>query len=125
MDIEWRDEPEDHDYPAAASYLSLLCSPARAGMLAASLRESKLVRYAAKDILRASELPLLPKDNPHVKHDLAKIAAGKHLSPVLLLRGSLLRRIPLVIADGYHRVCAAYWLDENSQIPARIIAADW
>ena len=40
--------------------------------------------------------------------DLAKVAAGTKLSPVLLVRGS-----PLWVADGYHRVCASYHVDEN------------
>jgi hypothetical protein len=26
----------------------------------------------------------------------------------------------LLIADGYHRVCASYWLDENTDIPCRL-----
>lgn len=24
---------------------------------------------------------------------------------------------PLIAADGYHRVCASYWIDENTDIP--------
>ena len=27
---------------------------------------------------------------------------------------------PLLVADGYHRVCASYWLDENTDIPCRL-----
>mgnify|MGYP001097097390 FL=1 len=45
---------------------------------------------------------------------------GKPLSPVLLVRGDLLRGVPAQIADGYHRVCASYHLDENTDIPCRI-----
>jgi hypothetical protein len=28
---------------------------------------------------------------------------------------------PLIIADGYHRVCASYWIDENTDIPCILI----
>jgi disulfide oxidoreductase YuzD len=69
----------------------------------------------AKDILRASELPLLAKDNIHVKENLQKVKKGKKLSPVLLVRDS-----KLIIADGYHRVCAIYYLSEDLQVPCRI-----
>lgn len=69
-------------------------------------------------------MPLLPTDNPHVTSDLAKVAKGKALSPVLLVRGNLLAGIPLQIADGYHRVCASYYTDENTDIPVKIVAAE-
>jgi hypothetical protein len=26
-----------------------------------------------------------------------------------------------VVADGYHRICASYWIDENSQIPCHLV----
>lgn len=52
------------------------------------------------------------------------MAKGKALSPVLLVRGNLLAGIPLQIADGYHRVCASYYTDENTDIPVKIVAAE-
>lgn len=73
--------------------------------------------HMAKDILRASGLPLLAVDDPEVTKDLAKIQAGKKLSPVLLVRGE-----PLWVADGYHRICASYHLDENARIYCLIVA---
>ena len=27
---------------------------------------------------------------------------------------------PLTVADGYHRICASYHLDEDADIPCRI-----
>jgi hypothetical protein len=73
----------------------------------------------AKDILRASQLALLGQDNKHVAADLAKVSAGQAMSPILLLRGS--DQHPLIVADGYHRVCASYWLDENTDIPCILV----
>ena len=46
---------------------------------------------------------------------------GKPLSPVLLVRGDVGRDVPLTIADGYHRVCASYHLDENADIPCHLV----
>ena len=51
--------------------------------------------------------------------DLAKVAAGKPLSPILLVRG--VTGGALIVADGYHRVCASYWLDENTDIPCVLV----
>jgi hypothetical protein len=63
---------------------------------------------------------LLPIDNPHVASDLKKIHAGKALSPILLVRGDLITGVALQVADGYHRVCASYHTDENTDIPCRV-----
>src|SRR5580704_14544952 len=95
----WKDQPDDKDYPAAESYLSLLVGVSTAAKLTKALRKVEDVQhFAAKDILRAAGLPLLPRDDPEVASELEKVKFGKKLSPVLLLEG-----IPLWVADGYHR----------------------
>jgi hypothetical protein len=118
----WKPEPEDHDYPAAASYLSLLLPQPSADALVAELRAAPIGHWKAKDLLRASGLALLAVDNPHVSSDLKKVKEGDKLSPVLLVRGSLKASAPLQIADGYHRICASYHLDEDADIPCRMAA---
>lgn len=117
----WMDRPEDRDYPAAGDYLSLLMSPKQAAATVARLKKVPLIRRRAKDILRASGLRVLPKDNPHVASDLKKIGKRKKLSPVLLVRGDLKAGVVLTIADGYHRVCASWYTDENALIPCRLV----
>ena len=117
----WRDEPEEHDYPAAADYLSLVFAPKLAEELAKKLRKAPIAGYKAKDILRASGLAILPKENFFVARNLQKIADGTALSPVLLVRGDAARGIALIIADGYHRVCASWYHDEDAIIPCRIV----
>jgi hypothetical protein len=113
----WKDEPEEQDFPAAESFLSLLVGPAEAARLARALRkEQGLQHFAAKDILRAAGLSLLGPDDTEVAADLAKVTDGRKLSPVLLVYGS-----PLWVADGYHRVCASYHLDEKTMVPCRMI----
>ena len=118
----WMNKPEAHDYAAARDYLTLVLDPGRAGALASGLRKAPLVRREVKDILRASGLPLLPRDNPHVAGDLKKVRKGVRLSPVLLVRGDVMRGIPLVVADGYHRICASWYLDENVLVPCRMVS---
>jgi len=63
---------------------------------------------------------LLPADNAHVASDLKKIRDGKRLSPVLMVRGDLALGVPAQVADGYHRVCASYYTDENTDIPLKL-----
>jgi hypothetical protein len=122
-DENWQTEPESHDYPAAVTYLSLGTDLATANKIAGLLQSAPTVIYEAKDLLRASRLPLLPKDNAHVAKDLNKVKTGDKLSPVLLVRGNFAKGRSLIVADGYHRICASYWLNENAQIPCRLVDA--
>ena len=112
----WKDEPEEHDFPAAADYLSLHWPEAQAAAIVDALRLAPTVSRKAKDLLRASGLPLLGPEDLAVRKDLEKVAAGRALSPVLLVRAT-----PLLIADGYHRICASYHLDENAEIRCRLV----
>lgn len=117
----WQSEPDNHDYPAAESYLSLLTTAALAKELVERLKKAPLVMHPAKDVLRSAQLQLLPMDDAAVIRDITKVAQGMKLSPVLLVRGNYATNVPLVIADGYHRVCSSYHLSENEPIPCRII----
>lgn len=117
--IDWLDEPEEHDYPSAISYLSLLMEPDEAETMVKALRKAPMSTFKARDIFRASGLPLLGLSNSKVKKNLEKIDAGKPLSPLLLVRGSKGR--PLVIADGYHRMCSVYTCDQDALIPCKIV----
>lgn len=118
--VLWKTKPDEHDYPAAASYLSLLAPPAMVDALVTALRAAPPTHRKAKDLLRASGLPLLGADDPSVASDLKKVRKGKPLSPILLVRGDMTRGYPLRIADGYHRVCASYLISEDTDIPCRI-----
>ena len=117
--IKWLDEPEDHDYPAAASYLSLIYDNQDVAKFIKQLRESPILEFKAKDIFRASGLSLLGVSNSHVEKDRKKILSGKKLSPILLVRDK--RNGKLIIADGYHRMCSVYSFDEDAVIPCKII----
>ena len=121
--VIWGTEPEDHDYPAAQSYLSLLTDPDEIARIVDALKVATIELVKAKDVIRASELPLLDRSNFHVKRDLKKIVDKKVLSPILLVRGDGAHHLNLTIADGYHRACAVYWNNEDDFIHARV--ASW
>ena len=116
----WKDRPDDHDFPAAADYLSLVLDAAACDTAVEALRRAPLTHRKAKDLLRASRLALLPPENAHVAKDLDKVKRGELLSPVLLVRGRLGGDVPLTVADGYHRICASYHVDENADIPCHL-----
>lgn len=115
----WLKSAQKHDYPAARAYLDLLLPPHKAKKIIDKLKASKVKKYAAKDLLRASNLPLLPADNKDVRKDRRLIAAKHALSPLLLCRDPEFRR--LIIADGYHRLCAVYSFDEEALIHCQIV----
>jgi hypothetical protein len=119
MKIAWLAEPEAHDYPSAASYLSLLRDAKVVAALVKELQRAAVVEFKAKDIFRASQLSLLGVSNSHVEKDRQKISAGEKLSPLLLVRDPASGKV--VIADGYHRLCAIYSVDEDAVIPCKII----
>ena len=118
----WKNRPEAHDYPAAHDYLGLVLEEPITRKIVAALRRAPTVHYKAKDLLRASQLFLLPRENSHVAADLKKIKKGKALSPVLLVRGNAATGAPMTVADGYHRICASWYRDENIPIACRIVS---
>lgn len=112
----WLEEPEDHDFPAAKDYLELHFSEQRVNTFVELLKNAETKKKKAKDILRASGLPLLPETNIHVQDNIKKVKKGEKLSPVLLVRSE-----KLIIADGYHRVCSIYYLGEDLTVPCRLV----
>ncbi|HEY8069895.1 MAG TPA: hypothetical protein VIF38_13515 [Burkholderiales bacterium] len=116
--IRWLAKPEEHDYPAARSYLGLIYDDPAARGLVQKLRRARVAQFKAKDIFRASGLSLLGVSNEHVEKDRRKIRNGQELAPLLLVRDRQNGKV--VIADGYHRLCAVYSFDEDALIPCKI-----
>jgi hypothetical protein len=116
----WTELHDDEDFDSASSYLSLQLPAETANVAVQRLRNGPFVTRRANDLLRASGLPLLPEDDPTVAKKIKRLKGGKRLSPVLCLRGDLHDGSMLTIADGYHRVCASYLLDEDAEIPCRL-----
>ena len=116
--IQWLAEPEAHDYPAALAYLNLTYDDPAARRFIQALQAAPVTQFKAKDIFRASGLSLLGTSNSHVEKNQRKIRAGEKLSPILLVRDPAHGKV--IIADGYHRVCAAYTFDEDAFVPCKI-----
>jgi hypothetical protein len=57
--------------------------------------------------------------NSHIEKDRKKIKEGKGLSPILLVRDENSRKV--IIADGYHRMCAVYSFNEDASMPCKIV----
>ena len=117
-EIKWLDTPEEHDYPAAESYLNLIYDSQTVATFINQLRYAPMSKFKAKDIFRASGLSLLGISNSRVVRDRKKILDGQSLSPLLLVRDTSNGKV--VIADGYHRMCAIYSFEEDSIIPCKI-----
>ena len=117
----WKKRPEDEDYTASLNYLSLQFTTATAKRLVKRARQGSLIEHVAKDILRASHLPLLPTQELHVADNLKKIRKGKPLSPIILIQGDMTRMRPFIVADGYHRLCAACHADEDAPVAAVMV----
>ena len=114
----WLKDCERHDYPAGLDYLELLFPKKKCKEIIKALKKAKITRKKAKDIFRASRLPLLPETNVHVRENLEKIKRGEKLSPVLLVCiGGKLH-----IVDGYHRISCVYvGISEDHNIPCKLV----
>jgi hypothetical protein len=119
FEIKWLNEPEKHNYPAALSYLCLLYDEKAASTYIEQLQLGPIVEFKAKDIFRASGLSLLGISNIHIEKNRQKIESGHSISPLLLIRSSINGRV--IVADGYHRLCAIYSYDEDAVIPCKIV----
>jgi disulfide oxidoreductase YuzD len=75
--------------------------------------------FKSRDIFRASGLSFLGIGNVHIKRDQKKIRQGERLSPLLLVRDKAHGKV--IVADGYHRLCAVYSFDEDAEIPCKIV----
>jgi hypothetical protein len=119
--IKWALEPEEQDYEGAKSYLGLIATPIVVEALLKKYSTAPVIEVKAKDVIRAAGLIPLSADNFHVARDLRKVADKTALSPILLVRGVGAEGVRLTIADGYHRACAVYLLNEDANIRARIV----
>lgn len=119
--VKWRRRSVAADLVAASRFLALIYTPSQTKHLIGALRRREAAHHAAKDLLRASGLPLLAIDEPQVATDLRRIRKGKPLSPVLLIAGDMTAGVALTVADGYHRICAVCYFDEDAPVSCRVV----
>lgn len=116
--IKWGERVAPEDFDSARRFLKLVFRPEDSQDLTDSLKKAPIQKFPAKDVLRAAEQEPTSKKDPAVAKQLKKIDRGEALSPVLLVRVPV--QAKLLIADGYHRVCAAYLRDEDEPVPCKI-----
>jgi hypothetical protein len=102
--------------------LSLIFEPRTVAKVVKQLKRAPVAEFKAKDIFRASGLPLLGISNAHIENDRKKILKGMRLSPLLLVRHTANGKV--IIADGYHRLCALYMFDEDALVPCKIVGLE-
>ena len=118
MKIKWANDVRKDNYPAAASYLTLIFKKTDALKYVRKLKKAPVEQFAAKDLLRASRLPL-DTSSDCLKAEKRKIKQGQKLSPILLVRDE--RTGTLIVADGYHRLCVTYLFTEDAMVPAKLV----
>lgn len=117
--VKWLSQPVDKDYGAADSFLQLLFDSKKARAWSKKLKRADLSEYFAKDIFRASGTQISEVQAFDWTKQHNEIAAGKALSPILLVRQGHGR--PLIIADGFHRICAVFETDQEIAVPCKIV----
>jgi hypothetical protein len=122
--INWNQSLPTSDLVPAASFLSLTFAPASISIIMNQFQNSEIVWHKATDILRASGLTILSEDDFHVAAVIGKMTQREAIAPVLLVRGPEANAHPLTIVYGYHRVCAAYFVDKNVAVPCILASLD-
>lgn len=122
LGIKWTEKVTKKDIMAAREYLSLVVGPKEVAAVIEKLekRRDHIEKFKAKDVLRASQTQLLPETNEDVRAEFVKILKGIPLVPIVLVR----RNDKLIIADGYHRTCAAYYLNKESEVHCVLAGAE-
>ena len=117
----WLPRQQAEDCAHAGEYLALLFPAPAARALAKRFAKAKVEVHPAKNILRAARATPYPATNAKVRHDLGKIAKGRKLPPILLVRGDAARDLPLIVADGMHRLSAAWHHDEAADVACVVV----
>jgi hypothetical protein len=118
-------KPVAKDFTGATNYLTLCFPSDVVDALIAKLKTGKVTQARANDILRASRLHPVDDSDPGVKKEIGNIKDEVTLPPVFLIQGDLFRGIPLIVADGYHRVSACYLRDPDAMVSCVLAVVDW
>lgn len=116
--IKWLKKPNKKDYPAARRYLELMLGQKPARRIVARLRRANVKEMPARDLLRASRTPMAEVRTFDWKSQNKDIKKGKGLAPILLVCGA--RDGELLVADGFHRLCAAFAYDQDAIVRFKI-----
>jgi hypothetical protein len=117
--IKWLPKPAEKDYPGAELFLNLLFGPKQASAYVKKLRKAAIAEFPAKDILRAADIAIDKVQAYDWARQHDEIRKGVPLSPLLLARRDNGGR--LIVADGFHRLCAAFSADQEGLVPCKIV----
>lgn len=112
--VKWIKRPRKKDYPSAEAYLTLTLGQGRARRLIKRLRAAKLRKLPARDILRASRTPMSEVRAFDWVRQNKDIKKGRPFAPLLLVCDT--RSGKLIVADGFHRLCAAFAQNQNANV---------
>lgn len=115
--IAWSRDPDKKDYPAAERYLSLIFAPKEAAEITARLRKAPVTQQVARDVLRAAVSSMIGISESDEERD--RILAGQEVSPLLLVSHTATGRV--IVADGFHRLCTVFKIDQTSMVPCKIV----
>lgn len=116
--IQWLADASESDYAAAAHFLALIDKPKEVDKALAEMRAAATVEYKATDLLRAAQLEIPAADDRPTREQIKKIKKGQAVEPVLLVRAAALKKV--IVADGFHRICAAYRIDPDVVVHCKL-----
>jgi hypothetical protein len=119
--ITWLDDANPSDYEAAAHYLALVDTQKNIDKAVTDLKAGAIVEYKATDLLRAAQLTVPKADDRPTREQIKKIDRGEPVSPVLIVRVPALKKV--IVADGFHRICAAYRIDPDVMLHCKLAGA--
>jgi hypothetical protein len=114
--IHW-DHESAIDYRKAVDYLTLTFPTKTVPTIIEGLHARPIQQFKVKDILRVSKVLLLPRDNTHIKIIQLCIVNEVPLVPLLLVKYDS----NLFVVDGYHRLSAVYYYDEDSLVHVKLL----
>jgi len=122
MHPDWTHESDPQNFVDAQLFLSLQMDPDEAQDLADELKDqTQIEHFKPCDILRACKVDRLPEDDYEVADHIKRMEAGEKMPPILLVRGDGNKHHAL-LADGYHRTCAALWTDPMCLLPCTVVS---
>ena len=117
--VTWLKEPAEDTYTSAEIFLQLTYKPKKAKRLVEKLRHAGMSEYAARDILRASATLMSWVNAFDWSRQQQAINSGTPISPILLVRQN--DGGHLIVADGFHRMCALFAEDQDIKVPCKIV----
>jgi hypothetical protein len=112
--IRWHNRIRKRHIKRATAFLRLFLNKKDLNKLKAKLKKHRITTdyHTAKDIIRASQSQMVADDNANLLEHINDVKNGLAFYPVILVRA----KKRLFIADGFHRICTAYSIDDKTKI---------